>query len=72
MSMRVFSVNPTLPIIAACEICGIEIKARRQRDAAGHQWVSGEDLVQAWMDHQLIICKPPEDVEVNDESSICG
>lgn len=60
MSMRVFSLNATIPVLAACDVCGIEIRPRRHRDASGNQWVSGEELIQLWMDHQLIDCKPPE------------
>lgn len=71
--MRIFSVNPTLPVLAVCEICGVEIKATRQRNAAGEQWVSGEDLISAWFDHQLVNCVVNEKQrEVNDEGSICG
>lgn len=69
--MRIFSVNPTLPVLAVCEVCGIEIKVRRQRNAAGEQWVSGEELLKTWFDHQLIECKPPEE-GVNDEAFPSG
>lgn len=59
--MRVFSANPTIPVLAACELCGVQILTQRYRDASGHHWVSGEELIKAWIDHQLIECKPPEE-----------
>lgn len=74
MAMRVFSSNPTLPVLAACELCGTGITPKRLRDANGNQWVSGEELVQLWIDHQLNDCIPlqQQDKGVNNEGSICG
>lgn len=69
--MRVFSSNPTLPVLAACDVCGIGIIPRRYRDASGNQWISGEELVQAWIDHQLSDCKPGEGGEDN-ARDVCG
>lgn len=58
MSMRIFTLtNPKQPVVAVCDLCGLEIKTRRQSNAAGEQWVNGEELVQAWIDHQLDDCK---------------
>lgn len=70
--MRLFSVNPTLPVIAACEICGVKIDVKLSRDTSGHMWISAEELITAWMDHQLIDCKPLNEGEVNDEGTVCG
>lgn len=70
MALRIFTLtNPKQPVIAVCEICNTEVKARRHSNAAGEQWINGEELVQSWLDHQLIDCIPRE---VNDEDSVLG
>lgn len=66
--MRVFSLmNPKHPVGIACDTCGAEIKVPRQRNEAGDQWVTGEDLIKFWMDHQLLECR-----EVTGENSTSG
>lgn len=70
--LRLFSSNPTLPVLAVCEICGVAIPVQRHRDTSGNQWVNGEELLKAWFDHQLIECKPIEDEGVNDEGDVRG
>ena len=73
--MRVFSANPKIPVIAACDICGVIIKFEQSRDPAGHVWVDGNALVKGWFDHQLIDCKVGEPVDPkegdDEENSVC-
>lgn len=66
--MRIFSLmNPTHPVCVVCDVCGMEIKVPRQRNPTGEQWISGNDLIKEWMDHQLLSCQ-----EVTGENSTSG